>query len=91
MNDIIINTIKASDSYTAVTRYFSVSTTYLGFILLISGVFIGITKVENKNDFGVIVLLLIIFTDKFQWMVRQITTLEALMINYIRIDNLCKL
>jgi hypothetical protein len=38
----INNSMRASHSYTFITRYFSVSITYLGLINLMSGLFIAI-------------------------------------------------
>lgn len=69
-----------------VSRGFGTYAFFIGLILVLTGLIIGIsfTNEQNSSNFATATLLLITFTDNIQYLLRLIIVFESLLLSYER-------
>lgn len=65
----------------------------LGLALVLTGIMIGINQISasSSSNFAATTLLLVTFTDTFQYLLRQIIYSQSLLLSYARVCEIIQL
>ena len=84
-SDTLNRTIKAGIAYTLILRAHQFYISLIFMLLLVIGMFIGVSQTTHQNIYGVTIMYLVSINQLFQWVLRQIIATEGIMLSTERI------
>jgi ATP-binding cassette subfamily C (CFTR/MRP) protein 4 len=84
MQRAINDSMRANNSFWFASRVFGVYITYVSVLIASIGIFVGIKTATDPGIYGVAIVFILQLVDFIQWLLRQMITMESIMVSVER-------